>query len=156
MFIQIIMEVVMIKSTVLLTSVFILVLAIPAMAGDSVLPPNADKTLIEDNLFLGLANDNLGLQRSCALMLGEIKSDRAVVPLMAVLHNSSDDNFRVAAAWALCKIGDARGVYAVKMAVKYDENTKVQAICAWYYDNLVKQGTFMFAQPELPTIATAE
>jgi HEAT repeat protein len=150
------MEVVMIKSTVLLTSVFILVLAIPAMAGDSVLPPNADKTLIEDNLFLGLANDNLGLQRSCALMLGEIKSDRAVVPLMAVLHNSSDDNFRVAAAWALCKIGDARGVYAVKMAVKYDENTKVQAICAWYYDNLVKQGTFMFAQPELPTIATAE
>jgi hypothetical protein len=41
----------------------------------------------------------------------------------------------------------------VKMAVKYDECTKVQATCAWYYENYVKQGTFTFAQPEPPAIA---
>ncbi|MGD1046885.1 MAG: HEAT repeat domain-containing protein [Bacteroidota bacterium] len=144
------------KSIVLLALLLVIVFAIPATAKESVLPMNANKALIEDNLFVGMAYDNLGLQRSCALMLGKIQSDRAVVPLMAVLHNSADENLRVAAAWALCKIGDARGVYAVKMATKYDESAKVQATCAWYYENLVKQGTFTFAQPEPPVIAATK
>jgi len=144
------------KSIVLLASLLVIVTAIPVMALDSVLLPSANKALIEENLFIGLASSNLGLQRSCALMLGKIQSDRATIPLMAVLHNSADDNVRVAAAWALCRIGDGRGVYAVKMAVKHDECAKVQATCAWYYENLVKQGTFTFAQPELPVIATTE
>jgi hypothetical protein len=141
------------KSIVLLASLFIIVCAVPAIARESVLPPNADKELIEENLFIGIASDNLGLQRGCALMLGKIQSNRAVIPLMNVLHTNADENTRVAAAWALCKIGDARGVYAVRMAVKYDDCMKVQATCAWYYENLVKQGTFSFAQPELPVIA---
>jgi PBS lyase HEAT-like repeat. len=144
------------KSLVLLASLLVITFTIPVVAEESVLPPNANKALIEDNLFAGLANDNLGLQRSCVLMLGKIQSSRAVVPLMAILHNQTNDNLRVAAAWALCRIGDARGVYAVKMAVKYDESTKVQATCAWYYENLVKQGTFSFAQPEAPVIAATE
>ena len=142
------------KSNVLLASLFLVASAIPAIAQESVLPPNANKALIEDNLFNGVASDNLGLQRSSVLMLGKIKSDRAVIPLMTVLHGTTDEHVRVAAAWALCKIGDARGVYAVKMAVRFDESAKVQASCAWYYENLVKQGMFTFAQPELPLIAT--
>jgi hypothetical protein len=144
------------KSIVLLALLLVIGYVIPAAARESVLPSNANKTLIEDNLFIGLAYDNLGLQRGCALMLGEIQSKRAVIPLMNVLHNNADENMRIAAAWALCKIGDARGVYAVKMAVKYDECTKVQATCAWYYENFVKQGTFTFAQPEPPAIAAIE
>ena len=144
------------KSIVLLASLLVITFTIPVVAEESVLPPNANKALIEDNLFIGLANDNPGLQRSCVLMLGKIQSSRAVVPLMAILHNQTNDNLRVAAAWALCKIGDARGVYAVKMAVKFDESTKVQATCAWYYENFVKQGTFTFAQPEPPAIAAIE
>jgi expansin (peptidoglycan-binding protein) len=144
------------KSIVLLASLLVISCVIPLAAQESVLPPNANKALIEDNLFIGLTSDNLGLQRGCALMLGKIQSNRAVIPLMNILHTNADENVRVAASWALCKIGDARGVYAVKMAVKYDECTRVQATCAWYYENLVKQGTFMFAQPELPTIATIE
>jgi hypothetical protein len=144
------------KSIVLLASLLVIVYTIPVMAQESVLPPNANKELIEDNLFIGITSDNLGLQRSSALMLGKIQSERGVIPLMNVLHNNADENLRVAAAWALCKIGDARGVYAVKMAVKFDECTKVQATCAWYYENLVRQGTFTFAQPELPVIATID
>ena len=144
------------KSIVLLVSLLIIICAVPAMARESVLPPNADKELIEENLFIGLASDNLGLQRGCALMLGKIQSNRAVIPLMNVLHINADENVRVAASWALCKIGDARGAYAVKIAVKFDECTKVQATCGWYYENLVKQGTFTFAQPELPVIAATE
>ena len=141
------------KSIVLLALLLVIGYVIPVAARESVLPSNANKTLIEDNLFIGLAYDNLGLQRGCVLMLGMIQSKRAVIPLMNVLHNNADENMRIAAAWALCKIGDARGVYAVKMAVKYDECTKVQATCAWYYENYVKQGTFTFAQPEPPAIA---
>ena len=141
------------KSIVLLALLLVIGYVIPVAARESVLPSNANKTLIEDNLFIGLAYDNLGLQRGCALMLGMIQSKRAVIPLMNVLHNNADENMRIAAAWALCRIGDARGVYAVKMAVKYDECTKVQATCAWYYENYVKQGTFTFAQPEPPAIA---
>ncbi len=144
------------QSIVLLAALLLIACAIPVIAQESVLPLNANKALIEENLFIGMASDNLGLQRSCVLMLGTIRSDQAVVPLMAVLHNTTDENVRVAAAWSLCRIGDARGVYAVKMAVKYDESTKVKVTCAWYYENLVKQGTFTFIQPELPIIARAK
>ena len=144
------------KSIVLLASLLVVAYAIPVSAQESVLSPNANKALIEDNLLAGMAFDNLGLQRSCAFMLGKIQSNRAVVPLMAVLHNNTDEKLRIAAAWALCKINDARGTYAVKMATKYDESTKVQATCAWYYENLVKQGTFTFAQPEPPVIAATK
>lgn len=144
------------KTAVILASLLIIVCTIPAIAKESILPSNTNKTIIEDNLLAGMASDNLGLQRSCALMLGKIQSDRAVVLLIAVLHNSSDENVRIAAAWALCKIGDARGIYAVKMAVKNDESTRVQARCAWYYENLAAQGTFTSTQPELPVTTTTE
>jgi len=141
------------KTFVLIVVLLVIVSALPAMPKDFVSMPEVTKTLVEDNLFNGLSSENLGLQRGCALMLGMIQSKRAVIPLMNVLHNNADENMRIAAAWALCKVGDARGVYAVKMAVKYDECTKVQATCAWYYENYVKQGTFTFAQPEPPAIA---
>ena len=141
------------KTFVLIVVLLVIVSALPAMPKDFVSMPEVTKTLVEDNLFNGLSSENLGLQRGCALMLGMIQSKRAVIPLMNVLHNNADENTRIAAAWALCKVGDARGVYAVKMAVKYDECTKVQATCAWYYENYVKQGTFTFAQPEPPAIA---
>jgi HEAT repeat protein len=149
-------EVLMKKVLVVLVALVISALVVPALAGESVLPANANKSLIEDNLLIGMQTDNAGLQRSCALMLGQIQSDRAVIALMDVIHNAADENLRVAAAWSLCKIGDARGVYAVKMATRYDESSKVQAVCAWYYENLVKQGSFTFIQPEYNLVAVAD
>jgi HEAT repeat protein len=144
------------KLFIVAAALLIAALVVPAKAQESVLPPNANKTLIEDNLFVGLKTDNPGLQRSCALLLGRIKSGRAVIPLMEALHRNSDENVRIATAWALCKIGDERGVYAVKMSAQFDESSKVQAVCAWYYENFVKAGTFMFIQPEIPMAAIVE
>ena len=144
------------KSFVILATLFMIAYTTPLMAKEATLPPNANKECIEDNLLAGMASDNFGLQRSCALMLGTIQSDRAVVPLMTVLHTSADENLRIAAAWALCKIGDARGVYAVKMAVIYDESTKVQATCAGYCENLVELGVFTYTQPEPTGSTTSE
>jgi HEAT repeat protein len=120
--------------------------AMPAMASESLLPPYAKRNLVEDNLLVGLASDNLGLQRGSALMLGQIEAERAVIPLMAMLHENADANLRVAAAWALCRIGDARGVFAVRRAVKFDPSQKVRDACAWYYDTYVKHGTFEFQE----------
>jgi HEAT repeat protein len=116
-------------------------IAVPLLAKEA-------KELIEVNAMIGLETSNSGLQRSCALMLGKLQSERAVIPLMTIFRNHPDENVRIAAAWALCKIGDARGVYAVKRAVKYDESPKVQSVCAWYYENLVKPGTFIFIYPK--------
>lgn len=132
----------------LFAALLLLVVVLPTWASESSLSLNAKKKLIEDNLFTGLASNNLGLQKSCVLMLGTLQSERAVIPLMSVLHDNDNENLRSAAAWALCKIGDARGIYAVKMAVKFDTSSKVRAVCAWYYNIYVKRGTFIFLQEE--------
>jgi hypothetical protein len=137
------------KSNVLFAALILLALVVPMIAKESILPPSANKALIEDNLIVGLSTNNTGLQRSSALLLGKIQSDRAVIPLMTTFHNNPDENVRIAVAWALCKIGDARGAYAVKVAVKYDECPKVQAICAWYYNTYIQERAFLFKEPEL-------
>jgi len=117
---------------------------VSAFAEDPVLPAGSDKSVIEDNLLKGLASENQGLQRSCALMLGKIKSGRAVIPLMSVLKNSDQPEIKVAAAWALCNIGDPRGTFAVKQEVEFSENNKTRLTCAWYYENMVQSGTYVF------------
>jgi HEAT repeat protein len=136
---------------VLLTALILAALVVPVMAQESVLPPTANKSLIEDNLFIGLASDNQGLQRSSALMLGTIQSRRALAPLMCALWDNPNENVRIAAAWALCQIGDINGINAVFKAVKNDPSLKVMLTCAWYYNVYVQKGTFIFNKPMLVT-----
>ena len=98
------------------------------------------------NLLVGVGeeNNNCGLRRSAIYMLGQLEAREAVIPLMKVLHSCPDEKSRLAAAWALCKLGDARGEYAVKQAVRFDESAKVKMHCAWYYNLYVNEGTFAF------------
>jgi len=105
----------------------------------------------EQNLLIGLASDNLGLQESAAYMLGEMSSDRAVIPLMRMLR-SERASARIVAALALCRIGDARGVYAVKRASSFDDDAQVRQRCAWFYEQYVEPGSFAFMTkaPEVP------
>ena len=100
--------------------------------------------MAEVNLLIGLRSDNLGLRESSAYLLGELKSDKAVIPLMTMLRSEDRASSRVVAALALCRIGDARGVYAVKQAAKFDDNEFVQQKCAWFYDQYVQPGSFDF------------
>lgn len=137
------------RKTAMILGVIVLaiVLALPAMAHDvkkeigEAKYNAAVKNLLEG---VGDQNTNLGLRRSAIYMLGELEAQDAVIPLMRVLHSSMDEKSRVAAAWALCQIGDARGEYAVKQAVRFDESSKVKAHSAWYYNLYVKEGTFAF------------
>jgi HEAT repeat protein len=98
------------------------------------------------NLLVGIGdnNDNCGLRRSAIYVLGQLRAKDAVIPLMKVLHSCPDEKARMAAAWALCQIGNARGEYAVKQAVRFDESAKVKMHCAWYYNIYVSDGTFAF------------
>jgi hypothetical protein len=100
--------------------------------------------MAEVNLLIGLESDNMGLSESSAYMLGELKSGKAVIPLMNILRSGEHKSSRVVAALALCRIGDARGVYAVKQAAKFDDSEFVQQKCAWFYDQYVQPGSFDF------------
>jgi len=109
------------------------------------LDPGSEKyEMAETNLLIGLQSDNQGLRESSAFMLGELKSAKAVIPLMNILRSEEHESSRVVAALALCRIGDARGVYAVKQATKFDDSQFVQQKCAWFYDQYVQPGSFDF------------
>jgi len=111
----------------------------------------------EQNLLIGVESDNQGLKESSAYMLGELKSSKAVVPLMKMLRSDDHESARIVAALALCRIGDARGVYAVKRATQFDSSERVAQRCAWFYNEYVRAGAFEFAAagtPNVPSIAT--
>ena len=96
------------------------------------------------NYLVALQSPNDGLRRSAIYLLGQLQAKRATIPLMVVLRNSTDEKSRIAAAWALCRIGSEAGTYAVKEAVRFDDSKKVQMHSAWYYTLYVAEGTFAF------------
>ena len=98
------------------------------------------------NLLIGLASENDGLRRSSAYILGEIRSDDAVIPLMRALKSGTDEKTQIVAALSLCKIGDARGVFAVKQEARFSENSRVRNSCSWFFDRYVHSGVFEFPE----------
>jgi len=111
----------------------------------------------EQTLLNGIQEDNLGVKEASAYMLGELKSTKAVIPLMKMLRDGEQESTRCIAALALCRIGDARGLYAVKQAAHFDESKCVSQRCAWFYNSYVKAGSFEFAvvgSPDATEMAT--
>ncbi|MDX1701009.1 MAG: HEAT repeat domain-containing protein [Melioribacteraceae bacterium] len=84
---------------------------------------------IELNLLEGVNSDNLGLRVSAAYFLGERKSQKSVIPLMKILREDKSPEARIMAALSLFKIGDDRGLFAVKQAIKFDDNEQVKKMC---------------------------
>jgi HEAT repeat protein len=118
----------------LATSLLTLLLAVNLFASQ---PPavkkNLNMDLVEKNLLSGLEENNRGLAISSAQMLGELKSSKAVIPLMRILKSSNDEAARISAALSLYKIGDARGLYAVKQASKFDSSERVRKMTNKFY-----------------------
>jgi len=137
----------------LLVAGVIVAIAATAWAADKVqVTPKVTKDLVVTNLLNGLGSQNRGLKESAAFMLGEEKAYRGVVPLMQMLRNSEEESSRIVAALSLCRIGDPRGVYAVKQAARFDDSERVRTLCAWFYNQYVKPGSFDFVavQPPAP------
>ena len=135
------------SATIFGVIVLAITLALPATAQDMRKELGEAKyNLAVKNLLIGIGdeNANCGFRRSALYMLGQLKAEEAVIPLMSVLHSCPDEKSRMAAAWALCQMDNGRGVYAVKQAVRFDESAKVKMHCAWYYNLYVSEGTFAF------------
>ena len=96
---------------------------------------SAKYELIEANRLLGLQSDNQGLRESCAYFLGEMKSQKAVFPLMAMLREeNAPTSSRIIAALSLMKIGNTQGVYMVSRAAKFNGSGRVRYICEKFYN----------------------
>jgi hypothetical protein len=125
------------KRAVVVLGTVALLLAVWAAAGyaggkpDLGSPEKYDRAVV--NLIIGIKSDNTGLRESAAFMLGELQASEAVLPLMKILKDSEKESSRIVAALALCRIGDGRGLYAVKQAVRFDESEVVKQRCAWFY-----------------------
>lgn len=92
-----------------------------------------NKHLIELNLIEGINSDNEGLKVSAAYLAGEIKSDMSVIPLLRMFNSGANDKVRIAAALSLVKIGDPRGLKAIKFAFQYDDSKYVRNLCKIFY-----------------------
>ncbi len=93
----------------------------------------------EENYLTGIKTENTGLQVSAAYYLGEMKSDKAVIPLMALMRNSEHESVRIAAALSLLKIGDARGLYAIYKNTRFDDSECVRCMCRKFYLSYLKE-----------------
>ncbi len=104
------------KKALLIVCAFIMIFNAFSYSGNfpKINKSNAKYHKIESNYLKGLNSDNSQLKVSCAYFLGEMQSDKAVIPLMEVFNNTKNVNVKLVAAWSLLKIGDARGVYLVK------------------------------------------
>lgn len=115
-------------------NIFVITFLITFLSTSLLAGPNSAKNdLIEQNYIQGIKSENQGLKVSSAFFLGELKSTKAVIPLMRILREDNCDGARLAAALALVKIGDARGVYIVKKAVDFNDCEKVRKMAKHLY-----------------------
>lgn len=103
---------------------------------------NSYDELTVKSLLGGLDCGNCGVEVGAAFLLGDLKIQKAVIPLMSMLKTSENNQARIVAALSLCRIGDERGTFAVKRAALFDDDARVRATCAWFYNEYVKAGTF--------------
>ena len=94
---------------------------------------------VKDNtvasLIMGINSDNFGLRTSAAYMLGELKCEKGVIPLLRMLKSEDREDARIVAALALLKIGDAKGIFAIKQAIRFDQSERVRRLCANFYNS---------------------
>ena len=126
---------------------FTLVLGFTLLFSAAVTAGNVNKSVpktnsyeaIEMNRLIGLASDNLGLRVSCAFNLGEMKSTKAVFPLMQMVREGSCEEERIIAALSLVKIGDPQGVYFVKQSAKFNACERTRRICEKFFNGYLLQ-----------------
>lgn len=91
---------------------------------------------VEDNLIVGVQSDNQGLRISAAYFLGEIKSEKSVIPLMKMLKSSTNEKERIMAALSLSKINTGKSNFAVQRRAKFDDSKRVRRICNIFYKKM--------------------
>jgi len=119
-----------------LTLVLAVVFTVSTFAGNDITEKKYKQ--IEDNLLKGIQTENLGLQISCAYFLGEMKSERAIIPLLRMLKSGETEEERIIAALSLSKINSERGMFAIKQKIKFDDSERVQRLCELFYSKHIE------------------
>jgi hypothetical protein len=138
--------------SILAAGVAVLSVALAYAGPGDVSRPAPDLELTEAKLLDDVHCDNCQTKETAIFDLGELRSEKAVIPLMDVLHRDEEESSRIVAALALCRIGDERGTFAVKRAATFDGSKKVRTLAAWFYNTYVKEGSFQF-EPVQPAMA---
>ena len=98
--------------------------------------PQDNYNVIEENYLAGFNSGNTGIKIDCAYFLGEMKSHKAVLPLMELFRNATNGGQKLVAAWSLLKIGDERGVALVKREVDFGDCDEIKCmlhhLCRFY------------------------
>ena len=129
----------------ILAAALILSLSLPATAKDlskTAAAPATESTQITesrivDNLLVGIKSQNSGLKLSSLYQMGNYDTEKSVIELMRILKDDPKDEARITAALSLYKLGDARGIYAVKRAAKFDESPRVRKMCENFYRQFI-------------------
>ncbi len=91
------------------------------------------------SLTNGLQSDNVGLRTSSVFMLGELKANESVIDLIRILREDECEEARILAALSLYKIGDARGINAVKQRIRFDNSERVKRNCQLFYQSFITE-----------------
>lgn len=121
------------RSTILFAVSLFLLLSFRILPQETAFGNSSNKEACFETLQQGLVSDNLGLQAGCTYMVGEVGCQKSVICLLKILHNDPSEELRILAALSLYKIGDSRGIYAIKQAIKYDNSKRVQRMCEIFY-----------------------
>jgi hypothetical protein len=124
------------KKSLLVSVILIAVILFSATLSSQPVPKRSiqmNETRILENLLIGMKSCNKGLCASSTFLLGELCNRKGVIPLLSLLHNAECEEIRILAALSLCKIGDTRGIYAVKRAGIYDGSERVKKLCNLFY-----------------------
>lgn len=98
-----------------------------------------DQKLVVDNLLVGINSNNNGLKLSSLYEMGNYDEDKSVLELMRTLKSSKDETARITAALSLYKLKDARGIFAVKRAARFDDSERVRNLCDKFYRQFLSQ-----------------
>lgn len=79
---------------------------------------------IEQNLIHNTTSNNSGVLYSSILMLGELQSENAVIPLAKILRGNYSNEIKIVSALSLAKIGTTYSKYIVKRVAEFSGNEK--------------------------------
>ena len=121
------------RSTLLFAVSLFLMLSFQMFPQETANKTSSEMEACFETLQQGLNSDNAGLIAGCTYMIGEVRCKSSIISLLDMLHNSDSEDLRILAALSLYKIGDARGIYAIKQSIKFDESERVQRMCNIFY-----------------------
>ena len=82
-----------------------------------------------DNLILCIESENDGIRSWGVFFAGKYQVQETVIPLLIVLHEDDNVAIRKLAVHSLFRIGDNRGIFAIKGSARFDESEAVRKLC---------------------------